>query len=91
MTDSLAVPQIDLRRLTPAERQPALLALFQHLQPGDAFDLLSDEAPAALQQQLQAHWPGQFSWTEAGTGPTLWQARVSRLPAGRSCCGCCGG
>lgn len=92
-------PSLDLRRLTPAERQAAAFTRFAALQPGQAMQLLDDSAALALHEQFTAQHAGQFSWAATQTGPGQWRLRIGRLAPvaaaelGDSCCSggnCCG-
>lgn len=91
MPADLRCPQLDLRELPPTDHAQAVLGLFQHLPVGEAVILCNDSSLQALHQRLQAQWPGQFSWTELPAPAGSFEVRVGRLPAGRSCCGHCGG
>lgn len=82
---------IDARQLAPEQRHPTIFASFQALEVGESLELHSDHEPLPLQQQFQALWPGQFSWDTLEAGPAQWRVQITRRPAGKSCCGCCGG
>jgi len=86
-----AAEVIDVRLIAPQERHARIFETFQALPVGSWFYLLSDHEPLPLRQQFEAQWPGQFDWEALETGPAQWRLRISRKPAGKSCCGCCGG
>ena len=80
---------IDARLLAPQVRHATIFAAFQQLAVGAAFDLLSDHEPRPLHAQFMQQWPDQFTWDTLEAGPAQWRTRITRLPAGKSCCGCC--
>lgn len=86
--------KIDLRPLAPRERQPLVANTFRSLGAGESVEILADEDPTPMRDQLQAQWPGRFDWEAVQPGgPNLWRVRIVKL-AGHgdgSCCGSCGG
>jgi uncharacterized protein (DUF2249 family) len=86
-----ALDVIDVRTIAPHARHGLIFARFQALPVGGWFELHSDHEPLPLRQQFEAQWPGQFDWETLEAGPAQWRLRISRKPAGKSCCGCCGG
>lgn len=85
--------KIDLRPLAPRERQPLVANTLRVLSAGESMEIVADEDPAPLREQLQAQWPARFDWQVQPGGPDLWRVRIVKL-AGHgdgSCCGACGG
>ena len=69
---------IDVRIVPPAQRHPRIFAMANALAVGEAFTIINDHDPRPLHYQLQAEYPGQFSWTYRETGPV-----VGRVDGGR--------
>ncbi|MDL5034067.1 DUF2249 domain-containing protein [Pelomonas sp. APW6] len=86
---TLSVPRIHVPDLPPQERHPTLFSAFEALPVGGSFELSNDHNPEPLRRQFQVLWPDQFAWDALESGPELWKVRISRKPAGKSCCGCC--
>lgn len=82
---------IDVREIAPPQRHERIFSAFTALPVGGALELRSDHEPLPLKQQFQAQWPGQFDWQLLQGGPDVWRVRIGRKPAGKTCCGCCGG
>ncbi len=82
---------IDVRLIPPPQRHATIFQRFEQLPVGGWIDLLADHEPRPLQGQFQALWPDLFSWEVLQAGPDEWRIRISRRPAGKSCCGCCSG
>jgi uncharacterized protein (DUF2249 family) len=91
MTLASETTVIDVRPIAPPERHATVFAAFLTLAAGESLDLLSDHEPRPLHSQFMQQWPGQFSWEAVETGPGQWRTRISRIAAGKTCCGCCGG
>ena len=86
-----AMPHIHVPSLPPQERHPTIFGTFEALPAGGWLELSNDHNPEPLRRQFQVMWPGQFEWEALESGPEQWRVRISRKPAGKSCCGCCGG
>ncbi|WP_310388015.1 DUF2249 domain-containing protein [Roseateles sp.] len=92
MTDCTAAPAIiDVRLIPPAQRHGLIFQYFESLPVGAWFELHSDHEPLPLKQQFQSMWAGQFDWETLEAAPLQWRVRIGRRPAGKSCCGSCGG
>jgi len=72
---------IDVRTVPPRERHPRIFALANALEIGDAFVIVNDHDPMPLHYQLQAEYPGQFSWTYLESGPEVWRVELGRQAA----------
>jgi uncharacterized protein (DUF2249 family) len=69
---------LDVRRLAPAERHSTIFHLFDHLKPGEGFELVNDHDPKPLYYQFSAEHQGQFDWTYLEQGPEVWRVRIGR-------------
>ena len=72
---------VDVRMLVPAQRHQKIFQLVEELQPGAAFVLVNDHDPKPLYYQLEAEYPGQFSWTYLESGPEVWRVELGRQAA----------
>ncbi len=80
MSDSSSTPDvIDVRVLVPAERHARIFALVDSLQPGASFLLVNDHDPKPLRYQLEAEYPGEFSWTYVEQGPQVWRVEIAKF------------
>ncbi|MDT8998034.1 DUF2249 domain-containing protein [Paucibacter sp. APW11] len=82
---------IDLRQFAPEHMLARIASSFQSLPVGGFIDLQGEAEPATLREQLGQQWPKQFDWESLPPGAAPWRVRLARRPAGKSCCGCCGG
>ena len=80
LTDTPANAEIvDVRSLVPAQRHAKIFELVAALKPGAAFVLVNDHDPKPLYYQLEAEYPGQFSWTYLESGPTVWRVTIGKI------------
>ncbi|OJY71186.1 MAG: hemerythrin [Sphingobium sp. 66-54] len=70
---------VDVRSLVPAQRHAKIFELVNALEPGASFILVNDHDPKPLYYQLDAEYPGQFSWTYVESGPTVWRVEIGKL------------
>ena len=72
------VVTVDVRMLVPGHRHQKIFQLVDNLQPGKAFVLVNDHDPKPLYYQLEAEYPGQFSWTYLERGPDIWRVEIGK-------------
>jgi uncharacterized protein (DUF2249 family) len=73
--------QIDVRVVPPRERHPRIFAMADALAVGEAFTIVNDHDPKPLHYQLEAEYPGEFSWTYLEQGPDMWRVQLGRQKA----------
>ncbi|MFD2352391.1 DUF2249 domain-containing protein [Nonomuraea ferruginea] len=71
-------PELDVRRLVPAQRHEQIFATFGELTARTAFVLVNDHDPKPLYYQFAAEHPGEFTWEYLESGPTVWKVRIGR-------------
>ena len=69
---------VDVRTLVPAERHRKIFQLVHEIAPGAAFVLVNDHDPKPLYYQLEAEYPGQFSWNYLERGPEVWRVEIGK-------------
>ncbi len=70
---------VDVRTLPPAQRHATIFQLVDELEDGRSFTLVNDHDPKPLYYQLEAEYPGQFSWTYLERGPDVWRVEIGKL------------
>lgn len=78
MSESSTINVVDVRTLVPAQRHAKIFQLVNALAPGAAFILVNDHDPKPLYYQLEAEYPGQFSWTYVEQGPQVWRVKIGK-------------
>lgn len=73
-----AAETVDVRMLVPAQRHQKIFQLVDDLEPGKSFVLVNDHDPKPLYYQLEAEYPGQFSWTYLERGPDVWRVEIGK-------------
>lgn len=76
---SANIDTVDLRPLMPAQRHAKIFELVNALALDASFVLINDHDPKPLYYQLDAEYPGQFSWTYLEAGPEAWRVEIGRL------------
>ncbi|MEQ9571989.1 MAG: DUF2249 domain-containing protein [Nitratireductor sp.] len=69
---------VDVRSLVPADRHAKIFQLVDALKPGSSFVLVNDHDPKPLYYQLEAEYPGQFSWDYVEQGPQVWRVEIGK-------------
>jgi uncharacterized protein (DUF2249 family) len=77
-------PVIDVRTLLPHERHSTIFGRIDALTPGASLIIVVDHAPRPLHHQLEARYPGQFSWSYLEEGPEVWRVEIGRPVGGLS-------
>lgn len=71
-------PDLDVRQLPHRQRHEVIFTAYEALQPGRGFVLINDHDPLPLRYQLEAQYPGEFTWDYQEAGPELWRVRIGR-------------
>lgn len=69
---------VDVRSLVPAQRHAKIFELVNALELNTSFILVNDHDPKPLYYQLEAEYPGQFSWTYVESGPQVWRVEIGK-------------
>ncbi len=80
-TQQPGAQEIDVRQLVPAQRHARIFELVNQLPEGDAFTLVNDHDPKPLHYQIEAEYPGLFSWEYRERGPEVWKVEIGRIKA----------
>ena len=70
---------IDVRPIIPKEKHPAIFAMFDSLQSGQAMQLINDHDPKPLYYQMEAEMKGKFEWQYVEQGPEVWKVNISKV------------
>ena len=71
-------PCLDLRPISPRQRQPLISRAWSELGDGRAMLLLNDHDPLPLYYQFACEWAGGFHWEYVERGPDLWCVRLRK-------------
>ncbi|SEG49946.1 DUF2249 domain-containing protein [Bosea lathyri] len=75
---SLPLEPLDVRAIPPAVRHATIFGILERLPSGAAFSIVNDHDPAPLWRQIEARYPGAYSWTYIVQGPEIWQVEIGR-------------
>jgi uncharacterized protein (DUF2249 family) len=74
-----ATIEIDVRELPHTTRHEEIFGRLGRLSPREALVIVNDHDPAPLRYQLDALWPGNFSWAYEEKGPERWKVAITRI------------
>lgn len=80
---------LDVRDLARPDRHATIMAVFDELAPGEAFELVNDHDPLGLYNRMQTRKAGSFTWEYVLRGPREWRVTIGRR-ASSGCCSSCG-
>jgi uncharacterized protein (DUF2249 family) len=75
---SLPLEPLDVRAIPPVVRHATIFGILERLPAGAAFSIVNDHDPAPLRRQIEARYPGAYSWTYVVQGPEIWQVEIGR-------------
>lgn len=79
--DDEAPEELDVRTLPHGGgRHEAIFARLDALRPGGRLVIVNDHDPRPLRFQLDAAWPGLYSWEYLQAGPQVWRIAITRVP-----------
>lgn len=71
--------QIDIRKLPPQKKHPAIFKAFDKLDVGRAFVIINDHDPKPLSYQMATFFgKGKFTWEYLKNGPDVWEIRIQK-------------
>ena len=70
---------LDVRTIPPVIRHATIFTFLEGLTPGGSFEIVNDHDPMPLRRQIEARYPGVYSWTYVQQGPDLWQVEICRI------------
>lgn len=88
-TDTAFTNTLDLCDLAPLKRQQLVFGHFENLQPGQWFQISTDQDPKALYEQLQTRSGGSLTWEVLAKGPAVWRIQLGKQVVESG--GCCSG
>lgn len=77
----------DVRRLPVANKDSAILSIFDGLRAGEAVQVICDFEPSRLERKFRAFFAEGFVWTCLRSGPPDWQIELGKASAPLEC-GC---
>ena len=89
---TMPLEPLDVRMIPPVVRHATIFGILERLPPGESFSIVNDHDPAPLRRQIEARYPGAYSWDYIVQGPEIWQVEIGRVAAGAEehAAGCCG-
>lgn len=70
--------ELDVRPISPPERDPEIFGAFDALKADEAFVLVTDHDPRPLLSRFQAERPASFEWNLLEAGPARFRIEIRR-------------
>ncbi|MGN6536327.1 MAG: DUF2249 domain-containing protein [Mesorhizobium sp.] len=77
----------DVRRLASANKDSAILSMFDGLHTGEAVQVVCDFDPSRLERKFRAFFAEGYEWTCLRSGPPDWQIEIGKISTFPEC-GC---
>lgn len=84
---TMPLEPLDVRMIPPVVRHATIFGILERLPPGESFSIVNDHDPAPLRRQIEARYPGTYSWAYIVQGPEIWQVEIGRGEANDADCG----
>ena len=78
---TMPLEPLDVRMIPPVVRHATIFGILERLPPGESFSIVNDHDPAPLRRQIEARYPGTYSWSYIVQGPEIWQVEIGRNEA----------
>jgi uncharacterized protein (DUF2249 family) len=75
-TDTSGAKVLDLRRVSPVERNFRVIQAFEAIRIEDDFCIISDCDPQHIKQQFDIEMKNRFEWYELKNGPDTWEVLI---------------
>lgn len=72
------VKELDVTKIMPREKHPAIFNTFDSLNPGESFILINDHDPRPLKNQFMYERADCFNWEYVEQGPQTWRVRLTK-------------
>lgn len=70
--------QLDVRKIEPKRKHPAIFETFDGLEPGQALVITNDHDPKPLRYQFEFERKGKYSWEYLEEGPEVWKVQIGK-------------
>lgn len=75
--------KIDVRKLEPKKKHPAIFDTFDELEVGESVVIINDHDPVPLKYQFEAErGEGVFGWEYLADGPEVWRVEITKKGSG---------
>jgi uncharacterized protein (DUF2249 family) len=76
--DTKVAKELDVTKIMPREKHPAIFKTFDSLSPGESFILINDHDPKPLKHQFSFERKDAFNWEYVEQGPKMWRVKLTR-------------
>ena len=76
--------ELDVTRLAPKDKHPTIHRCLAELLDGETLRIYNDHDPRPLKFEIEADFPGMFSWNYVDNGPDVWRVDIGKRSATRN-------
>ena len=73
--------ELDVTKLAPKDKHPTIHQRMAELLDGETLRIYNDHDPRPLKFEIEADFPGTYSWNYVDSGPDVWRVDIRKLPA----------
>lgn len=75
--------ELDVTQLAPKDKHPTIHQHLGRLLDGETLRICNDRDPRPLKFEIEADFPGVFSWNYVENGPHVWRVAIGKHSAAR--------
>jgi uncharacterized protein (DUF2249 family) len=72
--------ELDVTQLAPRDKHPTIHQRLADLAPGQTLRIYNDHDPRPLKFEIEADFPGVYSWNYVDAGPNVWRVDIGKIP-----------
>ncbi len=76
-----AMDELDVTKLAPRDKHSTIHQRLGQLAAGETLRIYNDHDPRPLKFEIEADFPGLYSWKYVDSGPEVWRVDIGKLPA----------
>ena len=76
--------ELDVTRLAPKDKHPTIHQRLAQLLDGETLRIYNDHDPRPLKFEIEADFPGVYSWNYIDRGPDVWRVDIGKRSATRN-------
>jgi regulator of cell morphogenesis and NO signaling len=73
--------ELDVTQLAPRDKHPTIHQRLAQLLDGETLRIYNDHDPRPLKFEIEADFPGVYSWNYVDKGPDVWRVDIGKRPA----------
>lgn len=71
--------ELDVRVIPPKLKHPTIHSMLRSLSSDETLRIVNDHDPRPLRFEIEADYPGSFTWEYVEQGPETWRVDIRRV------------